>query len=188
MMTLQYRMHPKVADIVSSTFYEEFLTTPSAISRVRVRENPVLFVDVRGRREKQRFSFKNTQEVAAVLRIVQKERLKNPHQLVNVIALHKPQMFAIRKELDSRGMLDSGLVDVITVDSMQGREADVIVLSCVRTGTSIGFLSDAQRLNVALSRAREMLYIVGDHDTLERCGSFHLKLVLAHRHLKLAKV
>jgi superfamily I DNA and/or RNA helicase len=104
---------------------------------------------------------------------------------VNVISFHKPQMFAIRQQLEVVGLMRSGLVDVITVDSMQGREADVVVLSCVRTGDNIGFLKDHKRLNVALSRAKEILYIVGDHDTLKAYGSLSWKRALAHRHVKL---
>ncbi|CAK4473014.1 unnamed protein product [Aphanomyces euteiches] len=57
-------------------------------------------------------------------------------------------------------------VDAITVDAMQGREADVVVLSCVRTDNKIGFLRNPNRLNVAISRAKEALYIVGHLPTL----------------------
>lgn len=185
LMTVQYRMHPHIANVVSSLFYEDKLTTASSVAQIRKREDPVRFIDVQGQEEKQGFSFKNLAEVSMVIRIVQQELRENPKQLINVIAFHKPQMFAIRKELELRDLKREGQVDVITVDSMQGREADVIVLSCVRTGSTIGFLKDKQRLNVALSRAKDMLYIVGDHDTLNTYGSVEWKLALTHRHVKL---
>ena len=58
-------------------------------------------------------------------------------------------------------------LDVIssTIDAVQGREADVAIYSVTRSNTNrqIGFLADAPRLNVALSRPRQYLVIVGDH-------------------------
>ena len=183
LLTIQYRMHPHIADVVSSTFYEDKLTTASSVVRARRREDPVRFIDVNGQEEKQGFSFKNQAEVSLVLRIAQSELLEHPGKLINIIAFHKPQMFAIRNELELRGLKREGHVDVITVDSMQGREADVIVLSCVRTGSNIGFLNDRKRLNVAISRAKEVLYIVGDYDTLVSYGSTQWKLALGHRHV-----
>ena len=97
-----------------------------------------------------------------------------------MIAFHRPQMFAIRDALRKQELLEEGQVDVLTVDSMQGREADVVILSCVRNGKSIGFLGERKRLNVAISRAREMLYIVGDWATLSEHGSLAWKRVLRH--------
>ena len=59
---------------------------------------------------------------------------------------------------------------IVTVDSAQGSEADVVVLSCVRCNrrSILGFISDRNRQCVALSRARERLIIVGSQRTLER--------------------
>ena len=55
-------------------------------------------------------------------------------------------------------------VEIDTVDAFQGRETDIVIYSIVRSNQegNIGFLSDARRLNVALSRAKELLIIVGD--------------------------
>jgi superfamily I DNA and/or RNA helicase len=100
LMTIQYRMHPHIAKVVSSIFYEDKLTTASTVACQRKRANPIRFIDVQGQEEKQGFSFKNLSEVSTVVRVVQKELLENPGQLINVIAFHKPQMFALRKELE----------------------------------------------------------------------------------------
>ena len=60
-------------------------------------------------------------------------------------------------------------VPVLSVDSMQGREADVILLSCVRADPTagLGFVADPRRVNVALSRARESLLVVGSAQCLQ---------------------
>lgn len=58
-----------------------------------------------------------------------------------------------------------------TIDGFQGQEKDIIILSTVRSGdhlSSIGFLRDVRRMNVALTRAKSSLFIVGNASTLER--------------------
>ena len=62
----------------------------------------------------------------------------------------------------------------ISVDAMQGREVDIVILTCVRSGRgSLGFLSDWRRINVALSRAREALFVIGCGDCLQSDGRWH---------------
>jgi len=58
-------------------------------------------------------------------------------------------------------------INVNTVDSYQGQESDIVILSCVRSNTrSLGFLRDKRRLNVSITRARFSLIIFGDSETL----------------------
>jgi senataxin len=66
------------------------------------------------------------------------------------------------------------LIDINTVDGFQGQEKDIIILSCVRssTGGGVGFLSDRRRINVALTRARYSLLVVGDDSTLKADGTW----------------
>jgi superfamily I DNA and/or RNA helicase len=68
----------------------------------------------------------------------------------------------------------AGVANVRTVDGFQGSEADIIIISCVRSqrqssskSSNIGFLADFQRLNVALTRARYSLFVVGNFTYLE---------------------
>lgn len=61
-------------------------------------------------------------------------------------------------------------VEVNTVDSFQGREKDIVIVSCVRardSGGDIGFISSLQRINVALTRAKESLIVCGHFLTLQ---------------------
>ncbi|KAF0687333.1 hypothetical protein As57867_020845, partial [Aphanomyces stellatus] len=103
-------------------------------------------------------------------------RTTHPTLSINVICFHKPQYVALQRLCQAEPALAS--VDVVTVDAMQGREADVVVLSCVRTDGQVGFLSNRPRINVALSRAKEALYIVGHGPTLRSNADW--RKVLAH--------
>ena len=61
-----------------------------------------------------------------------------------------------------------GGIEVDTIDGFQGQEKDVIIFSCVRSGKEVGFLREPKRLNVALTRAKHGLYIIGKVNTLKR--------------------
>jgi senataxin len=90
---------------------------------------------------------------------------------VGVITAYKAQVGELRKQF-RRQFGDEILskVDFNTVDGFQGQEKDIIILSCVRGGNGegggIGFLSDVRRMNVALTRARSSLFILGDSRAL----------------------
>lgn len=60
-------------------------------------------------------------------------------------------------------------IRVSTIDSMQGQESDIVILSMTRSNQAgrVGFLKDSRRINVALSRARKLLVIIGDSRTLD---------------------
>jgi len=66
------------------------------------------------------------------------------------------------------------MLEVNTVDAFQGREKDIIVISCVRSNSSatlkgsLGFLVDARRMNVAITRAKHFMFVVGNSETLAK--------------------
>lgn len=64
------------------------------------------------------------------------------------------------------GIKLKGDVEVNTVDGFQGQEKDIVIVSCVRANRDVGFLGSLQRMNVALTRARHSLIVVGHFDTL----------------------
>lgn len=58
-------------------------------------------------------------------------------------------------------------IEVKTIDGFQGREKDIIIISCVRTDNGVGFLSEMNRMIVSLTRAKHILIIVGNRKNLE---------------------
>jgi len=90
---------------------------------------------------------------------------------VGVISPYKQQVRTLREyfqRIFDKGILEA--VDFNTVDGFQGQEKDIIIFSCVRASSSgsVGFLADIRRMNVALTRARQSLFILGHADTLRR--------------------
>lgn len=91
---------------------------------------------------------------------------------VGIISMYRGQLVELKSRFAKRFGRDIiGKIDFNTVDGFQGQEKDIIILSCVRAGpgvTSVGFLADVRRMNVAITRSRSSLYILGHTATLER--------------------
>jgi len=82
---------------------------------------------------------------------------------VGVISFYRDQLRVLRRAFDGA----AGDPEINTVDAFQGREKDFILLSCVRAdGAGVGFLRDARRLNVALTRAKHGVVVIGSEATL----------------------
>ena len=129
---------------------------------------PYLVLDVEGEAVIDRGNCHNKTEEKIVIDIVKSLRDihgKTPN--MGIITFYSKQKQNISLELQNQ-KLDSARVVVNTVDGFQGSEKDVIVISCVRGGAKgIGFLQDEKRLNVALTRAKKSLIVVGNMNTLK---------------------
>ena len=101
-----------------------------------------------------------------------KERLLEERIDVGIISPYKGQVALLRRLLrqDRYWRPFRSLITVNTVDGFQGQERDVIVISLVRSNEQgdIGFLRDLRRMNVAITRARMKLILIGDRSTLCR--------------------
>ena len=92
---------------------------------------------------------------------------------IGVISPYNGQVRAIRALLKDNAEI-GGRIEVNSVDGFQGREKDVIILSAVRSdrarqsGRGIGFLRDARRMNVSITRARSSVFVLGHADTLRQ--------------------
>ena len=180
----QYRMHPEIGTLISHVFYDDaLLHGVGAGDRPygeRVFGAAVRWLDVAGsgsgaQERKVGTSFVNHAEatsLAADLRgLVARLEELGIAASIGVLAAYAPQVELLRKHLDA----SVGAVEVLTVDAAQGKEFDFVYYSAVRSNPAgeLGFLTDERRLNVALSRARHCLTIVGDAQSLRNARSRH---------------
>eukprot|EP00931_Biecheleriopsis_adriatica_P036812 TRINITY_DN2115_c2_g1_i1.p1 TRINITY_DN2115_c2_g1~~TRINITY_DN2115_c2_g1_i1.p1 ORF type:complete len:972 (+),score=289.16 TRINITY_DN2115_c2_g1_i1:76-2991(+) len=168
MLQEQYRMHPAIGQAISSAFYDGQLKTAAVVAAARKHPMPLSWVESDGHEEKKAgsTSFINEAEADAVIRLVKAFAEHGGHEqkAINVLTFYNGQRSLIGQRLSRNGLGD---VAVVSVDAMQGREVDIVVLSCVRSQPgSLGFLSDWRRVNVALSRAKECLVVLGTHACL----------------------
>ncbi len=179
LLTVQYRMHRAIMDFSSREFYGGELEADASVAGHRLvdlpgvrpealTEEPVQFLDTAGagyeeQREPDGESRFNPQEADVVCRKVRAllDAGVAPSD-VAVIAPYAAQVRLLRERLAVPGL------EIDSVDGFQGREKEAVVISLVRSNTEgeIGFLADVRRLNVALTRARRKLLVVGDSATL----------------------
>ncbi len=178
-LTVQYRMHQAIMDFSSREFYEAGLQAdPSVAEHVladlpgvaatTLTQAPVEFIDTAGAGfdeevEPDGESRLNRQEATLVGRKV-RELLDGGVAAghIAVIAPYAAQVRLLREQLSVPGL------EIDSVDGFQGREKEAVVISLVRANPQgeIGFLQDVRRMNVALTRARRKLLVVGDSATL----------------------
>ena len=198
MLMIQYRSHPCIAKLVSSTFYNGVVksvippsvfadTYNSGCSADGTGFAPVTIVDTsrlasRFEHNDKKGNVENILEIEIVGEILDEIRrltAENFHKLKNQIAILAPyraQVALARKFLEANHYYKDGkgptrrgfemLVD--TVDSMQGAQREVVIISATRSNIdkSVGFVDRPNRLNVAISRARKLLVIVADLSTM----------------------
>jgi regulator of nonsense transcripts 1 len=193
-LEVQYRMHPCLADFPSNMFYEGTLQNGvTAPERLRkhvdfpwpVPTLPMFFYQNLGQEEisSSGTSFLNRTEASNVEKIITAffKAGVTPSQ-IGVVTPYEGQRSYIVNHMQYHGKLRKEFykeVEVASVDAFQGREKDYIILSCVRSNEhqGIGFLSDPRRLNVALTRARYGLVILGNPKVLSKHPLWHYLLV-----------
>ena len=111
------------------------------------------------------------EQVMKTLEILSKDYSFNEQeQTIGIVSPYSSQVILLKKLLEDSSLADEfkELVEINSVDGYQGRERDVIILSTVRSNRkhNVGFLSDWRRMNVAITRAKSGLIVVGDVDTL----------------------
>lgn len=177
----QYRMHPAIGNLISQAFYDGQLEQgrpADDFPDYRWMGQPVKWMSTadlpeRGER-RQGQSFANPAEVSRIRRWLEgfeaECRQRGLRPVVGIISGYQAQVSTLTRDIDpsNQARWQSLHIEVATVDSFQGRECDVVLYSTVRSNPegSIGFLRDYRRVNVALSRARSLLVIVGDHQRM----------------------
>jgi hypothetical protein len=178
LLDVQYRMHPAISAFPSQEFYRGLILNGNNTSGADYFSRPpwlggcpYTFLQVDGTEERppnRIVGLRNQEEAAVVVDLVQKlvdlrgqsDENWNSSDRIRIITFYQEQVFLIKKKMAEKGL--KGVL-VATVDSSQGCEADVVILSFVRSnGGSAGFLRDNRRLNVAMTRARRQLVCVGN--------------------------
>ncbi|CAN1324791.1 Probable helicase MAGATAMA 3 [Linum perenne] len=185
MLKMQYRMHPEIRNFPSSEFYSEALEDATDIEEKTRRSwhkyrcfSPFCFFDLHESQESQPSgsgSYVNTDEVEFVILLYRKLVSMHPELgSSSQFAIISPYRYQVKllqdKFKENFGQDSREFVDIQTVDGFQGREKDVAIFSCVRASESkgIGFVSDARRMNVGITRAKSTVLVVGSATTLKR--------------------
>jgi len=169
----QHRMNQAIMRYPSQALYGGRLRAHPAVAQRAVDLRPLVFVDTAGRGFEEETpadsdSRHNPGEAAIAVRAVEEIlALGVPPGELAVISPYDAQVQRLRQLLAVR--VEEGL-EVDTVDGFQGREKDAVVVSLVRSneGGEVGFLSDVRRMNVAITRARKKLVVIGDSATVSR--------------------
>ncbi|XP_071741756.1 probable helicase MAGATAMA 3 [Rutidosis leptorrhynchoides] len=183
LLSVQYRMHPQIREFPSRYFYQGRLTDSESIANLPDELyykdpmlKPYMFYDIIHGRESHRggsVSYQNIHEAQFCLRLYQHlqksvKSLGIAKVSVGIITPYKLQLKCIQREFDEILKSEEGKdLYINTVDAFQGQERDVIIMSCVRASNhGVGFVADIRRMNVALTRARRALWVMGNASTL----------------------
>ncbi|MCH79336.1 P-loop containing nucleoside triphosphate hydrolases superfamily protein [Trifolium medium] len=194
MLTEQYRMHPEICMFPSLHFYDNKLLNGSQMSSKSAPFHqteglgPYAFYDIIDGREAHgknsgAMSLCNEHEADAAVEILRFFKKRYPAEFIGgrigIITPYKCQLSLLRSRfLNAFGSSTIADMEFNTVDGFQGREVDILLLSTVRAAhsssaaseinsSSIGFVADIRRMNVALTRAKLSLWILGNARTLQ---------------------
>jgi predicted DNA helicase len=178
-LTVQYRMNESIMRFSSDTFYDGSLVADVSVKSRRLCDLPgvdetplttetLAFIDTAGAEFDEQLepdgdSKLNPKEANLVIRLVRE--LFEAGVCANQIAVIAPYAAQVRF---LRNRMDAPELEIDTVDGFQGREKEVVIITMTRSNPigEIGFLSDTRRTNVALTRAKRKLIVIGDSATL----------------------
>lgn len=194
LLKVQYRMHEDIMKFPSQWFYNGEL---QAAPEIRYRgildwDTPINWIDTSDMDFKEEFIGETfgrinkaeadllLQELKAYIDRIGGKRVLEERIDFGIISPYKAQVQYLRNKIKASGSLKPyrSLLTVNTVDGFQGQERDVIFISLVRANEDgqIGFLNDLRRMNVAITRARMKLVILGEAETMKR-HKFYKELI-----------
>lgn len=186
LLTVQYRMNEQIMRFSSNWFYNGRVESAPEVKYRGILDydNPITWIDTSESDAKEEFvgeSFGRINKTEAELTLealknyftkIGRQRIADEHIDVGVISPYRAQVQLLRRMVRKAEFFKPyrGCITVNTVDGFQGQERDIIVISLVRSNDDgqIGFLSDLRRMNVAITRARMKLIIVGSVQTMTR--------------------
>lgn len=184
MLSEQYRMNEHIMNFSSRMFYKNKLTANAMVKNWKIypEDQTVEFIDTAGcgfyeAIDKETRSSFNPEEADLLIKHLtlyhsQLESMEQTNKLssVGIISPYKAQVLLLNEKFLEAGLTEELTAKTVinTVDSFQGQERDVIYISLVRSNEQgeIGFLSDTRRMNVAMTRARKKLVVIGDSATI----------------------
>ncbi len=184
LLKMQYRMNEQIMKFSSEWFYNNMLESAPTVSHRGILDydTPMMWIDTAECDGKEEFVGENfgrinraeaeltLQTLQQYLEKIGKQRILEESIDVGIISPYRAQVQLLRKELRKREFFRPyrHLLTVNTVDGFQGQERDIILISLVRSndGGDIGFLRDLRRMNVAITRARMKLIILGSSETM----------------------
>lgn len=180
----QYRMHEMIMQYSSNIFYQDKLKAHASVARhlLFTEDVPLAFVDTAGcgfDEKTEGTSTTNPEEAAFLFKHLSRfVTTLDAHYDVKsfpsiaIISPYRQQIEILKEQLLHSPALHpyGDKISVNTIDSFQGQERDIVYISMTRSNTEnkIGFLSDIRRMNVAMTRARKKLVIIGDSATLSQ--------------------
>ena len=184
MLKVQYRMHQEIMKFSAKYFYDNALVADDSVKNETLTpdESPVEFIDTAGcgyneAQDPETLSRFNVDEARLMMDVVEAlvERIGSDKWLgknlsLGIITPYRAQVEYLHKLAESSPILEplQALISINTVDAFQGQERDVIAISFVRSNdkSEVGFLGDIRRTNVAMTRAKKKLIMIGDSATL----------------------
>jgi len=182
LLNTQYRMHETIMGFSNKIFYKNELKADPSVQYQKLHlldgeQRPLEFIDTAGcgfeeKQNPKSLSHFNPEEYGILWRhldtLISMVDPKRPPS-IGIISPYREQVLYMKEQVkdffDFAGHLD---IDINTIDSFQGQERDIIYISLVRSNEKgvIGFLKDTRRMNVAMTRARKKLVVIGDSATL----------------------
>ncbi len=179
LLNVQYRMNEVIMGFSNQQFYNNALRADESVRdhRLPIAENqPFVFIDTAGCgfEEKVQALYQsryNPDEFFIVrehLYLLLDQFVEKELPSIAIISPYREQVALMQSNVADDARLAEAAISVNTIDAFQGQERDVVYLSLVRSNTKseIGFLSDYRRMNVALTRARKQLIVIGDSATI----------------------
>ena len=188
LLTMQYRMHETIMNFSSQQFYAGRLSaSPSVIDKTIIDNDiPVEWIDTshavfHESRQIAGMSIFNREETHLLfttlfdyMEKIGDARILDEKITIGIISPYSAQVDLFRQKIKEYNyfekFISAKLITIRTIDGFQGQERDVIAISLVRSNnrSNIGFLADYRRINVAMTRARKKLFLIGDSSTLKK--------------------
>ena len=193
LLRMQYRMHEDIMRFSSDWFYHNLMEAAPQVKHRSILDLDLPMTWIQAPEAPPSApegatgtSISNASEahltmlaLQAYFELIGKERVMEERLDVGIISPYRAQVQLLRSLLRKQEFFKPfrRLITVNTVDGFQGQERDIIVISLVRSNDEgqIGFLRDLRRMNVAITRARMKVIILGDRNTLTR-HPFYRKL------------